>query len=429
MSTTIKLLLAASGVDAAKAHKHDEVVRYSCFGALVLFTSVLAFGSWFLVIGYALSVPLAARLAVAALWATGIFFFDRLIVSSTLERNGLWYRFRTVALRSLLAIPVGLSVAWFVTLIVFSPEIDQQLSATHAVQVQQIRAATEHSSAPASELSTLSTQKKTLAAAVTTAGQQLAQAKDALATALATETTAQAAYDAEIAGTGGSHIPGDGPDAKTKHATVVADQTELKAAESVVATDEKALSDATAAQQTGDARLATEVAAAQASLDQQVAKQAAAVNADNGILARSEALSQVLHQDSGADNLAHLLEALFIVADLFPAIAKAVFGQSRVDVERTMESAKLTFRTDLELETFRTSPDLRDAVAYKVAAEARRLREEVDEADRPDVPGTPGRAGADPRRGRASVDGRWVAPWPDAAPALTARHEPMPPTP
>ena len=64
------------------------------------------------------------------------------------------------------------------------------------------------------------------------------------------------------------------------------------------------MSSATAAQQAGDARIATEVAATEARLNQVVTREAAAVNADNGILARSEALSQVLHNDSGADNLA-----------------------------------------------------------------------------------------------------------------------------
>ncbi|MDR7279871.1 DUF4407 domain-containing protein [Catenuloplanes atrovinosus] len=344
------LFLRASGVDPGEAIFWGEAGRYRVFGALVLFTTLMATATVFWAVTIATDAPWQVAVAVALIWGFGIFQIDRWLISAHVERDGVLHRLWLLVPRLAIAVPMGLLIAWFAMLGVGAKEIRQELDVDRLRDASAISAQVRDSSELASQRDTLLAEK----AALQTAYDRAAAAIPAL----------QRAFDEECNGTGGTRTPGCGPIAQVK----LGDLNAGKAARD-------------AAQRRLAARGA-EIDAAVQQLDRRIAASADAASVstahNDGVFARRAALARVLAVDPEARRLYHLLEVVFVVVDLVPAVAKVFSPVSMVDIARRQRRARA--REELEAATAaeRESPDVHAALVYAAAQRAESLREQAD---------------------------------------------------
>ncbi|GAB7049147.1 DUF4407 domain-containing protein [Catenuloplanes indicus] len=346
----LHLFLRASGVDPGEAIFWGEAGRYRVFGALVLFTTLMATATMFWAVTIATEAPPQVALAVSLIWGFGIFQIDRWLVSAHVERDGVLHRLWLLVPRLAIAVPMGLLIAWFAMLGVGAKEIQQQLDMDRLRDASAISAQVRDSSELANQRTTLLAEKKDLQAEYDRA----AAAIPAL----------QRAFDEECNGTGGTRTPGCGPIAQVKLGDLNAGK---------------------AARDTALRRLTirgAEIDAAVQQLDRRIAAsadQASVSTAHNdGIFARRAALASVLATDPEARQLYHLLEIVFVVVDLVPAVAKVFSPVSLVDIAKRHRRGRAQEELAAATTAERDSPDVHAALIYAASQRAESLRAQAD---------------------------------------------------
>ncbi|MDP9798706.1 hypothetical protein J2S43_007218 [Catenuloplanes nepalensis] len=344
------LFLRASGVDPGEAIFWGEAGRYRVFGALVLFTTLMAAATMFWAVTIATEAPPHVAVAVSLIWGFGIFQIDRWLVSAHVERDGVLHRLWLLVPRLAIAVPMGLLIAWFAMLGVGAKEIQQQLDVDRLRDASEISAQVRDSSEPANQRTTLLAEKKGLQAEYDRA----AAAIPAL----------QRAFDEECNGTGGTRTPGCGPIAQVK------------------------LGDLNAGKAARDAalrRLTTrgaEIDAGVQQLDRRIAASADAASVstahNDGIFARRAALARALAADPEARRLYHLLEIVFVVVDLVPAVAKVFSPVSLVDIAKRHRRGRAQEELAAATTAERDSPDVHAALIYAASQRAESLRAQAD---------------------------------------------------
>ena len=344
------LFLRASGVDPAEAIFWGEAGRYRVFGALVLFTTLMASATMLWAVTMATEAPWQVAVAVSLVWGFGIFQIDRWLVSAHVERDGVLHRLWLLVPRLAIAVPMGLLIAWFAMLGVGDKEIRQQLDVERLRDASAISAQVRDSSELANQRGTLLAEK----AALQADHDRAAAAIPAL----------QRAFDDECNGTGGTRTPGCGPIAQVKLGDLNAGKT---------------------ARDTAARRLTTrgaEIDAAVQQLDRRIAASADAASVstarNDGIFARRAALAQVLRTDPEARQLYRLLEIVFVVVDLVPAVAKVFSPVSLVDIARRHRRRRAQEELEAATTAERDSPDVHAALVYAAAQRAESLREQAD---------------------------------------------------
>ncbi|MEV4508135.1 DUF4407 domain-containing protein [Dactylosporangium sp. NPDC049525] len=168
-STALRPLLRASGVNADDAVTYGETHRYSTFGALILFTTAMSAASAGLAVSIATDLPTGAVVAIAAGWGFGIFHLDRWLVSTPIPRSDWRRRVWLLLSRLVIAVPMGLLVAWFAMLGLAAKEIEQQLDADRIAAREQVSVQLRDDSDLARQRATLVAEKQQLADALTAA--------------------------------------------------------------------------------------------------------------------------------------------------------------------------------------------------------------------------------------------------------------------
>lgn len=361
------LLLRASGVDPLIAQSCGEERRYEIYGGLVLFTTTMAMISLAWAVSIATSAPPAVVVTAAAIWGFGIFHIDQWLVSSHLESDGIGRRLWLLVPRLAIAVPMGLTIAWFAMLGIASKEINQQLAIGRIAQVtgvdESLRSGTRQ------ELAALTTQR-----------QQFQYAVDR---ARKTADEREKSYNDERSGRGGTRRPGPGPIATGKLALWQRAEVEYQ----------RALNQAN----TQMPKIDRQISSLQDRIDKQRDTTAKVIDHNDGLFARRAALDSVLGHDPGARRLYLLLEVVFVVVDVVPAIAKTFSPASEVDLyyrERKTDNAAQA-AADGE------SPDVADARRYAAQRKGDRIRMTADTGSRYNVPAA--RNGH--RRGKTPV--RW----------------------
>ncbi|GAB7041093.1 MULTISPECIES: DUF4407 domain-containing protein [Catenuloplanes] len=346
----LHLFLRASGVDPGEAIFWGEAGRYRVFGALVLFTTLMATATMFWAVTIATEAPPQVAVAVSLIWGFGIFQIDRWLVSAHVERDGVLHRLWLLVPRLAIAVPMGLLIAWFAMLGVGAKEIQQQLDVDRLRDASAISAQVRDSSELANQRTTLLAEKTGLQAEYDRA----AAAIPAL----------QRAFDEECNGTGGTRTPGCGPIAQVKLGDLNAGK---------------------AARDTALRRLTTrgaEIDAAVQQLDRRIAASADAASVstahNDGIFARRAALARVLDNDPEARQLYHLLEIVFVVVDLVPAVAKVFSPVSLVDIAKRHRRGRAQEELAAATTAERDSPDVHAALIYAASQRAESLRAQAD---------------------------------------------------
>lgn len=344
------LFLRASGVDPDEALFWGEAGRYRVFGALVLFTTLMAAATTLWAVTIATDAPLRVAVAVALVWGFGIFQIDRWLVSAHIERDGVLHRLWLLVPRLAIAVPMGLLIAWFAMLGVGGKEIQQQLDAERLQRTAAISTQVREDSDLARQRASLSAEKAALR-------------RDYDRT-LAAIPPLQRAFDEECSGTGGTRRPGCGKIASIK----LGDLNVAKTARDIAGSRLKARG--------------AEIDAAVRGLDQRLAAAAdragASTARNDGVFARRAALARVLAADPEARRLHRLLEIVFVVVDLVPAVAKVFSPVSLVDIAKRHRRQRTQEELEAATVAERDSPDVRQALVYAAAQRAESLREQAD---------------------------------------------------
>ncbi|MFI5839359.1 DUF4407 domain-containing protein [Catenuloplanes sp. NPDC051500] len=337
-------------MDPDEALFWGEAGRYRVFGALVLFTTLMASAAMLWAVTIATDAPLRVAAAVALVWGFGIFQIDRWLVSAHLERDGLIYRLWLLVPRLAIAAPMGLLIAWFAMLGVGAKEIQQQLDADRLQSTAAISTQVRADSDLARQRATLTAEKAALQ-----------KDYDRAAAAIP---PLQRAFDEECSGTGGTRRWGCGRIASIK----LGDLNVAKTARDIARSRLKARG--------------TEIDAEVRNLDARIAataSQASASTAHNdGIFARRTALARVLETDPEARRLYRLLEIVFVVVDLVPAVAKVFSPVSLVDIAKRHRRRRTQEELEAASTAERESPDVHRALIYAAAQRAESLREQAD---------------------------------------------------
>jgi len=327
-------LVRLAGAQPDLAERSGDLTKQAAMGGVLLSTALVAGVSAFFALEDTLRLPWPAAAAAAAVWAGVILNLDRMLIVSMNGLRGARLKVAAAVPRLLLAVVIGTVISTPLTLRIFQPEIDAQLTVMHAQQVAESKDVLAKAYA---EIPDLQRQVDRLQAIIS--GQQRPEVSDdpdvkaaqaAYDTAEKRYEDAQANAQCELNGSCGTHRPGVGDAYQQAQAT--ANAAKQKAAEAKASLDDKQRSAgarlaAAASQQVDDARkqlpdvqsrLATEQAAKQA------AEQTASIadNADDGLLSRLEALEN-LSSGHPMAVLTHLmLFLLFLSIELLPVVIK-----------------------------------------------------------------------------------------------------------
>ena len=304
-------LLHVAGVDPGAIRTVPDRARYSSMGAVILLTASAATAS--MTVALSLVFPhhgWAVFLPVGLLWGAIVFNFDRWIVSSVdygplvageAGPSRRWARVSKAVqfgVRFIMAALVGLVISEPIVLAIFSPEINQQLTAQHVADTRAQTAQIE--AAAARQIAILNqpaiTAKKNLAAATRKA--------DTAHKIYLCELDAQCHLPpGEVTG-----VPGLGP--QTTQDYVLWRQA-LRAQDKA----QQALSQTTKSQ-------AAKVAALNAQTKNLIARATTTIDANNGLLARERALDTLTRQNPGFLLRRLLLWLALMFIDLAPVLLK-----------------------------------------------------------------------------------------------------------
>jgi hypothetical protein len=347
------LLARLGGADVGVLDQaRKEKSRYVAMAIVLLSTAFLAVLSMTFAMMDGLHVGNPGAVLVGLAWGAVILNLDRLLILSLKPRAGTVRLILMIVPRILMAALLGLVIATPLTLRIFQPEINAQMTSDNIVRVETTTGVLNTGTQQA-ELDRINAQIKkhedTLAGNVTYTSPNLEQAQKELTQAQADkqakETAYEQAYNAwrcELDGdrcSGGSGKHGDGPRAKSLKIAADLAQADFTAASSLVDVKQQALiAQQTANKKDNDAKLAAAQAEANRALpelrkqrdelQQAIAGQRGSVVStaahDNGLLARLVALDH-LGKDNGWARLAHLLVAgLFFMIELLPVAVKSL---------------------------------------------------------------------------------------------------------
>ncbi len=312
--------------------------RFVAMGGVILSTALLSAVSAAFALSMAVGAPLAVAIIVGVFWGVIILNLDRLLIIGMAKQKGVARNIGLAIPRVALALIIGTVISTPLTLQIFAAEINSEIQVMQAEE----KAAFEERMASDPRFAAIPGLEESIAAnqAIVDKGLQTdlsadpnyAAAQAATASAQAAYDAAQAAYLAEIDGSGGTGVRGDGPVTASKLAALQAAETRLDAAKQAEAT---ALAEAqTNLEASAQSRLSAaqdQLAADKATLataqEQRAAEQAAYENAvDNsaGLLSRLDALFR-LGEKNALLNVAHIMIALlFVCIELLPVIVKVL---------------------------------------------------------------------------------------------------------
>jgi hypothetical protein len=312
--------------------------RFVAMGGVILSTAFLSAVSATFALVMAVGAPIPVAVIVGIFWGVIILNLDRLLIIGMAKQKGVWRNIGLAIPRVALALIIGTVISTPLTLQIFSAEINSEIQVMQAEE----KAAFEERMASDPRFAAIPDLEKSIAAnqEIVDKGLQTDLSSDpnyaaavaATASAQAAYDAAQAAYLAEIDGTGGTGIRGDGAVTQSKLVAMQATEARLTAAQAAEQTA-KTAAEATlesSAQSRLDAatsQLADDKATLATAKDQRATEQAAyesAVDNSAGLLSRLSALFR-LGEANPLLNVAHIMIALlFICIELLPVIVKVL---------------------------------------------------------------------------------------------------------
>jgi hypothetical protein len=312
--------------------------RFVAMGGVILSTAFLSAVSAAFALVMAVGAPVAVAVVVGVFWGVIILNLDRLLIIGMAKQKGVWRNIGLAIPRVALALIIGTVISTPLTLQIFSAEINSEIKVMQAED----KAAFEERMAADPRFAAIPELQDSIAKNQATVDKGLqtdlasdpnyAAAVAATATAQAAYDAAQAAYLAEIDGSGGTGVRGDGPVTASKLAALDAASARLEAAQTAQAAAEAAASTnlEASAQSRLDAatdQLAADKEALATAQSQRSAEQAAydsAVDDSAGLLSRLSALFR-LGEANALLNVAHIMIALlFVCIELLPVIVKVL---------------------------------------------------------------------------------------------------------
>lgn len=329
-----KGLASLAGAQPDLAERSGDLTKQAAMGGVLLSTALVAGVSAFFALDDTLRLPWPAAAVAAAVWAGVILNLDRMLIVSMNGLRGARLKLLAAVPRLMLALVIGTVISTPLTLRIFQPEINAELTVMHAEQVAQSKDVLAKAYA---EIPGLRNEVARLQAIISGQVRPVVSddpdVKAAQATYDAAEKTyedAQANAQCELNGSCGTHRPGVGDAYQQAQAT--ADAAKRKAAEAKAALDDKQKSAgarlaAAASQQADDARkqlpdVQSRLATAQAA--EQAAEQASRIadDADDGLLSRLEALERLSAGHPMAVFTHLMLFLLFLSIELLPVLIK-----------------------------------------------------------------------------------------------------------
>ena len=346
------LALLGGGNTAILAQVPQERARFVQMAGVLLTTAAIAAISMMFALHDGVGSPLAIAVVGGLFWGAVILNLDRfLVLSMGVTRNRLQLAWMALP-RLLLASVIALVISTPLVLRIFAPDINAQLAVLHQQKANQI-AELAASSAPAREanqvLAQINADQATLAGklpnTVTSPQLQNAQARvtklqDKVKQAYQAEIAARESWQCQLYGqtcNGASGVAGNGPIAH-------ADYNQYQQAVSVYDSAAAELESAQAAENAAQARVAKTESTLLAQLqtnaqselpalqDQylklkrevqaQSALASAANNADTGILAQLQALSEVSAQNASLKTAQVTVFVLFFLIEILPVTVK-----------------------------------------------------------------------------------------------------------
>jgi hypothetical protein len=312
--------------------------RFVAMGGVILSTAFLSAVSAAFALKMAVGAPIAVAVLVGIFWGVIILNLDRLLIIGMAKQKGVARNIGLALPRVVLALIIGTVISTPLTLQIFSAEINSEIQVMQAEE----KAAFEQRMADDPRFAAIPDLQKSIAAnqAIVDQGLQTDLASDpnyaaavaATAAAQAAYDSAQAAYLAEIDGTGGTGIRGDGAVTQSKLVAVQQAEARLDAAKAAQQTAETAAqanlqASAQSRLDAATAQLADDKATLAKAQDERATEQAAyesAVDNSAGLLSRLEALFR-LGEANPLLNVAHfMIAALFVCIELLPVIVKVL---------------------------------------------------------------------------------------------------------
>ncbi|MCS5713503.1 DUF4407 domain-containing protein [Herbiconiux sp. CPCC 205716] len=312
--------------------------RFVAMGGVILSTAFLSAVSAAFALVMAVGAPIVVAVIVGVFWGLIILNLDRLLIVGMAKQKGVWRNLALAMPRVALALIIGTVISTPLTLQIFQAEINSEIQVMQAED----KSAFEERMANDPRFAAIPSLQESIAAnqAIVDKGLQTDLSSDpnyaaavaATAAAQAAYDSAQAAYLAEIDGSGGTGVRGDGPVTASKQAALDAAEARLQAAQDAQAAAETAATSnlGASAQSRLDAatsQLAADKATLATAQDQRTAEQNAyddAVDNSAGLLSRLEALFR-LGEANPLLNVAHIMIALlFICIELLPVIVKTL---------------------------------------------------------------------------------------------------------
>jgi serine/threonine protein kinase len=360
-------LLHVAGVDAGAVQTVPDRVRYSSMGAVILLTAIAATAS--LTVALSLVFPhhgWATFLPVGILWGGIVFNFDRWIVSSLdygpllaedAKRPRRWSGVsKTVhfLVRFTMAALVGLVISEPIVLAIFGPEINQQLTAQH---VADVKAQTAQIQAAAAEQAAILNRSVTAA-------------KASLAAAIRKTNQAHRIYLCEL--TAQCHlppgevtgVPGLGP--QTSQDYVLWQQAQRLQSKAQQAYDQTS------------GRQAAKIAALNRQTKKLITNATAAIDANNGLLARERALDTLTRQNPGFLLRRLLLWLALMFIDLAPVLLKTFSPPTLYEVQQRGSAVRAARNTMTEAVADADHESAKNTVTREFDLKGHRLAAETE---------------------------------------------------
>ncbi|PWJ47494.1 protein of unknown function [Quadrisphaera granulorum] len=381
--TIQRVLLWAAGTDhtvlttvTTKERATQEAMGATLFASALLAGCSSLLGFQILTGG---STTLSVVLALG--WAVLIFTMDRFFVLST-GRSGRWLANVGAALpRLFLAVLIGAVVSTPLTLQLFQREIDAQLAITH----QEMKAASEerlNGDPRFRDLPALQEQREAqlaLGRSSTTASAiaddpAVREAQARVDGAAATLAAAQQAVTCEAEGVCGSGHPGAGPAYASKIASRDAATTALTTAQQELTVVQQTARDSAATARTDAQRAAEQLGQRINELESgkrtASAKEAAAIDANTGLLARLSALHRLTSNDPVMFWAHGLLFLLLAALEVMPILVKLLLSFSKPSAyEKALNARAADLRSRAERAVAARERQFEQQEAHRAALE------------------------------------------------------------
>ncbi len=392
MSRISEILLTVSGANRDVLRQAPkERTKQVAMGAVLFSTAAVAAVSAAYAFHMALHLWWPVAVVGGLLWGLLILNLDRWLVVST-PRLRSWFGTICMALpRVGLALLIGAVVSTPLTLAIFSSEINAEIKVMAAEAEdafnRKLNDDSRYKQIPAWK-DQIQTLQEDMAHGVTDADvlddPAVVDLQRRIDDAKARYEAAAAAYQAEIDGTGGTGVAGDGPATEAKKREMDRLEQEWKdlAAElDPLKAQVRQQLESQEAQKTSDqkvqlAGLQSDLAKAESDLQAEKAAHEQAVGNGDGILARLTALGRLSDRDAGLGTAHHLLFAFMTAIECLPIFFKTMLALAPPNLyERlvALEEEKTEARVRLRLEAEYEEAELM-AKSALTAAEARAAR-------------------------------------------------------